>query len=350
MLLLAIGVVMVFSASFIRAQQSLLDPYYYLKRQVMWMLIGTVAMAVVSFIPYWHWRRIAVFFLYVSILCLVAVLIPGVGTGAFGSQRWIGIGPIGFQPSELSKLAIVVFLSHHLTKKQKLIKQFGPVFIPALAALGVSAGLILRQPDLGTTIAIGLTAWVVLLAAGTNGWYLTGLTIAALPLAYYFATSEEYRMRRLLAFLDPQADPLGTGYQIIQSLYALGSGGLFGVGFFDGRQKFFYLPAQHTDFIFAVLGEELGFIGTFAVLALFAALAWRGFRIAIAAPDTFACLLAVGLTSMVVLQAVINIGVVTASLPITGISLPFISYGGSSLIFTMVGMGILLNISKYSRV
>ncbi|HEY8450286.1 MAG TPA: putative lipid II flippase FtsW [Bacillota bacterium] len=349
-LLLAVGVLMVFSSSFVRAQQSLGDPYYYLKRQVFWLLIGAAGMVTVMQIQYWHWRALARPLLLATVLALVLVLVPGIGEEAYGSRRWIGLGPIGFQPSEMAKLVLIIYFAHYFARSQPVIGRLVPVFVTFFGILGLVFGLIMLQPDLGTAVTIGGTSVVMLFVAGARIAHLVALGLSGVPLLAYLIFSEDYRRRRFFAFLEPEADPLGSGYHIIQSLYALGSGGLFGVGFFEGRQKFYYLPAQHTDFIYAVLGEELGFVGTLAVLILFAAFAWRGYRVAVAAPDVFGSLLATGLTTMIVLQGVINIGVVTASLPITGISLPFISYGGSSLVFSMVAVGILLNISKYTRI
>lgn len=341
---------MVFSASFVRAQQLLGDPYYYLKRQALWLVIGTTAMLFVAQIQYWQWRKLAPLMLLVTFIVLVLVLIPGIGAEEGGGQRWISLGPVGFQPSELAKVTVVIFFAHYLAQAQPVIHRFMPVIGTFAGVVGAIFALIMRQPDLGTAVTIVGSIVLLLFVAGARVLYIFGIGLAGVPVVAYLIYSEPYRLRRLMAFMNPEADPLHSGYQIIQSLYALGSGSLFGVGFFEGRQKFFYLPAEHTDFIYAVLGEELGFVGCFTVLVLFAAFAWRGYRLAVGAPDVFGCLLATGLTTTILLQALINIGVVTASLPVTGISLPFISYGGSSLVFTFVSVGILLNISKYARV
>ncbi|HEX6989146.1 MAG TPA: putative lipid II flippase FtsW [Bacillota bacterium] len=348
-LLLGIGVLMVFSSSFVRAQQSLGDPYYYFKRQSLWLVVGVTAMVLVSQVQYWHWRVLARPLLMLTFLTLVLVIIPGVGQLEGGARRWLGVGPLSFQPSELAKLTLVIFLASHFARLQGRMGRAGPVYLPFLGVVGATGLLIMLQPDLGTAVAITATAMVMLFVAGAPILQIAGLVLAAVPLGVYLVFSEEYRARRILAFLNPEADPLGSGFHILQSLYALGSGGLFGVGFFEGRQKFYYLPAQHTDFIFAVLGEELGFLGTVAVVLLFAMVAWRGYRIAATAPDAFASMLAAGLTTLIVLQAIINIGVVTASLPITGISLPFVSYGGSSLVVSLTAVGILVNISKHAQ-
>jgi cell division protein FtsW len=240
-------------------------------------------------------------------------------------------------------------MAYSLAERQQKLGNFWRGVVPHAALAGAVCALILKEPDLGTAVAIAGTVFVMWFVAGVRASHLAVMTAAVVPLVAAAIWLEEYRRERFLAFLNPWADPLGDGFHIIQSLYALGSGGLFGLGLGQSRQKLFYLPERHTDFIFAILGEELGFIGAAAVLALFFFFAWRGYKIAIAAPDTFSCLLAVGITTMVVLQAIINIGVVTGSMPITGITLPFISFGGSSLIPILASIGILLNISKHTQ-
>lgn len=346
--LLGIGIVMVFSASSNRTFVSVGDPYYYLKRQTLWLLVSIGAMVFAMNFDYWHLRRLARPIFVASLVLLVIVLIPGLGTGVHGARRWIGVGVARFQPSEFEKLALTVFLASLLCEKGRA-RSFRRGILPVVAIAGLIFGLILLQPDLGTAVACAGTIAVMLFVAGAKLWHLGGLMLASVPVLYLAIFSAEYRRRRFFSFFNPWADPLDTGFHIIQSLYALGSGSLFGLGLGQGRQKFWYLPEQHTDFIFSVLGEELGFVGGAAVVLLFLFLAWRGLRIAVRAPDGFSCLLAAGLTSMIVLQAAVNIGVVTASIPVTGIPLPFISHGGSSLIFTMTGVGILLNISRYQQ-
>lgn len=344
--LLGIGMIMIYSASWNKTFVSMGDPYYYLKRQGLWALVGFAGMFFAMNFPYWRLRSMARFILGCSIVLLLVVLIPGVGHGPSGTQRWIPLGFASIQPSEVEKLALSIFLAYLLSQPGRA-RSLKKGVIPVVILAAVVFLLILAQPDLGTAVACALTIAAVMFVAGANLWHLAGLGVLSVPVLYLAIFSAEYRKRRFLAFLNPWADPLDTGFHIIQSLYALGSGGLFGLGLGQGRQKFFYLPEQHTDFIFAVLGEELGFVGTVLVIALFALFAWRGYRIAVRAPDAFACLLAAGITSMIVLQAAVNIGVVTASIPITGIPLPFVSFGGSSLIFSMTGVGILLNISRH---
>jgi cell division protein FtsW len=346
--LLAIGVVMVFSSSSVRALQDYGDAYYFLKRQLAWSVLGVLAMMIASGVDYWHYRRLIGPALALNLLLLIAVLIPGVGIVSHGARRWLGFGPITFNPAELMKLTWVCFMAVQLSAGKDRVKRFFRGLLPYLAIMGAMFALVLKQPDLGTALTIAGSTFIVLFAGGARLVHLFGLAAAAVPVFVWAALSAEYRRKRLFAFLDPWSDPSGSGYHIIQALYALGSGGLFGMGLGGGRQKMLYLPEAHTDFIFAILGEELGFVGAVMVLLLFFLFAWRGYRIAMTAPDSLGCLLAVGVTTVTTLQAIINIGVVTASMPITGIPLPFVSFGGSSLVFTMAGVGILLNISKYT--
>lgn len=349
LLLLAFGQVMVFSASSIRAEDAYGHPYFYLQRQAGWALLGLVAMVICSRLDYRVWYRLAGPGFIVTLCLLLVVLIPGVGEMGGGSQRWIGFGAWRLQPSELAKLALVILYARYLALSVRTGRGPLSVMLPLLGAVGVTCALILVQPDMGTAIAIAGTCVVLLFAAGAPLLSLAGLMAAAAPMVWYLIFLEEYRRRRFLAFLDPWADPLGAGFHIIQSLYGMGSGFLFGLGLGRSRQKYYYIPELHTDFIFAILGEEFGFVGGTLVLALFLFLAWRGFRVALLAPDPFASLLAAGITTMIILQVIINVGVVTSIMPITGITLPFFSYGGSSLVFTLAGVGILLNISKHVR-
>lgn len=346
LLLLVFGVVMVYSSSAIAAQFHFDDSFFFLKRQLLWVLLGLTAMLVTMQIDYHFWYRWAKPLFALTLLLLLLVLIPGLGKVVNGARRWLGVGSWYLQPSELAKLGVVLFMAASLTKRQPFMSSFSRGLLPHLAVLLVVFGLILKEPDLGTALAISGTVFLLLYAAGAKLTQLAMLGgIGALGIIAAILV-EPYRLRRLLAFSDPWSDPLNTGYHIIQSLYALGSGGLFGVGLGRSREKFLYLPEPHTDFIFAIMGEELGFIGAATVLLLFFLLLWRGCKIAIAAPDLYGSLLAAGITSMIILQALMNIAVVTASMPVTGIPLPFISFGGSALIFTLAGMGIVLNISR----
>jgi len=284
-----------------------------------------------------------------AVLLLVLVVIPGIGIVSHGSRRWLGFGPWQFQPSEAAKLALVVFLSWYFSEDRRRARDFLRGIIPFLGLLGLVCGLVMLQPDLGTAVALAGTGFALLFLAGCPLSRLLALGVAAVPVLAALIFSSDYRRQRFLSFLDPWKDPLGSGYHIIQGLYALGSGGLFGVGFTQSRQKFFYLPERHTDFIFAILGEELGFVGALFLLLLFALFAWRGYRVALTAPDAFGALLAAGVTTMIVLQVIVNVGVVTSTLPITGITLPFVSFGGSSLVFSLAGVGLLLNVSRSCR-
>lgn len=344
--LLGFGIVMVYSASSIRASAAYGDSLFFLRRQLFSVTLGLVAMFITMNIDYHVYKRFARLALLVAIGGLVLVLIPGLGRAAGGAQRWIILGGLPVQPSEITKICIVIYLAFYLSTKQEKLKSFFRGTLPVLLIMGIIFFLIIKEPDLGTSVTIAGTMMLMLFAGGAPLKYLISLGLAGIPVVFYFIWAEPYRRERLLAFLNPEKDPLDTGYHIIQSLYALGSGGLFGVGLGQSRQKFFYLPAPSTDFVFAILGEELGFLGTFAVVVLFFIFTWRGLKVALTAPDSFGMLLAVGLTCMVTIQAIINIGVVTGSMPVTGITLPFISYGGSSLLIVLTGVGILMNISR----
>lgn len=345
--LLSFGVIMVYSSSAVSAYVNFNDSYYFFKRQIIWVTLGIIAMLFTLNIDYHVWRKLAMPILIVTLVLLVLVLIPGLGKVVNGARRWLGFGSLYLQPSEIAKLSMVLFCSASLARHQEKITSFVKGLVPQLIILLLVFGLILKEPDLGTALAIGGTIFVLLFTAGAKLSHLASLGCIGIVGIIAAIILEPYRLKRLLAFSNPWADPLDTGYHIIQSLYALGSGGLFGVGLGRSREKFLYLPEPHTDFIFAILGEELGFIGTITVILLFFLFAWRGFKVAIAAPDIYGSILAAGLTTMIVLQALMNVAVVTASMPVTGIPLPFISFGGSALIFTLAGVGILLNISRY---
>ncbi len=345
--LLGFGIVMVYSSSAVSAYVNYNDSYYFLKRQIIWASLGIVAMLLTMNMDYHVWRNLAKPVMVVTIILLLLVLIPGLGKVVNGARRWLGFGSYYLQPSEIAKLSMVLFTANSLTNSQAKLGSFIKGVMPQLLMLLLIFGLILKEPDLGTGLVISGTVFILLFAAGAKLSHLGSLGAAGVAGIIGAIIAEPYRLKRLLAFSDPWADPLNSGYHIIQSLYAIGSGGIFGVGLGRSREKFLYLPEPHTDFIFAILGEELGFIGTVTVIILFFLFAWRGFKIAISAPDIYGSLLAGGVTSMIVLQALMNIAVVTASMPVTGIPLPFISFGGSALIFTMAGVGILLNVSRY---
>ncbi|SHG94457.1 cell division-specific peptidoglycan biosynthesis regulator FtsW [Thermosyntropha lipolytica DSM 11003] len=347
--LLSIGLIMVFSASSVTSNVKYGDAYYYFKRQLIWAGIGLVIMMIIMRVDLKKIKALAYLVAALALVCLILVLTP-LGITAKGSSRWLGVGFLSFTPSELAKLGMVMFMARNLEVNLDNIKSFTTGILPYLVVLGLVCGLIMMQPDLGTSFALAGTVFFMLLAAGARWNHLVGIAAAGMLAIMGAIAVAPYRMERFIAFLNPWKYARDEGFQTVQSLYALGSGGLFGMGLGRSRQKFFYLPEQHTDFIFAILGEELGFIGVFLVIALFILLAWRGFKIAINAPDNFSSLLATGITTMIVFQAAINIGVVCGALPVTGITLPFISYGGSSLLFTLIGAGILLNISRYSSI
>jgi len=342
LLLLGIGIIMVFSASALTST----DTFYYLKRQLLWAGLGIIGLLFIMQVKYTYWRALAAPVLGVAVILLVLVLI--IGISSHGSARWLGVGSLAFQPSESIKLAMVIFLAASLADNHWRLKSLVRGIGPYLALMAVVCLLILAQPDLGTAVTVAGITFLMLTVAGADRRYLTLLVVLGLAAVALAITIAPYRMARFTAFLDPWADPQGTGYQTIQSLLAIGSGGLFGAGLGQGRQKLFYVPENHTDFIFAILSEELGFIGATLVVILFLILVWRGINTALKAPDIFGSFLAAGLTIMIGLQALINMGVVTGMLPVTGITLPLVSYGGSSLVFFLLGIGILLNISRYA--
>ncbi len=346
--LLGIGLIMVFSSSAVTASVRYGDAYYFFKRQIVWSVIGIAALLITMKINYQKLRGLALPAMIIALTCLILVITP-LGISTKGSSRWLGIGSTRlFAPSELAKLATVMFLARTMEVNLDKMKDFMKGVVPYLAIMGVVCGLIMLQPDLGTTFVVAATIFFMMMAAGMRWSHLGGIAAAGMAAVFAAIVVAPYRLERLIAFTNPWKYASDEGFQTIQSLYALGSGGLFGMGLGRSRQKFFYLPEQHTDFIFAILGEELGFLGAILVISLFLLFAWRGFKIAINAPDTFGSLLATGLTVMITFQAAINIGVVCGVLPVTGITLPFISHGGSSLLFTMIGVGLLLNISRYS--
>jgi|Deesub1362A_J573_1020465.scaffolds.fasta_scaffold10539_2 cell division protein FtsW len=347
--LLGVGTVMVLSSSAVWAYYKHNDSLYFLKRQMLWVVLGFVTMFFLSSYNYWKLKKLSKVILFITIVMLIAVLIPGIGVEINYARRWIGFGSLTFQPSEFAKLSMIIYLASSLSRKREYLENFFVGVAPILIVLGVICSLILIQPDLSTAVIIAVTVMVMLFAGGTKASHLVGLMFLSVPAGIFLVLSEEYRRERFFSFLNPWADKQDAGYHIIQSLYALGSGGLLGVGLGQSRQKFFYLPEPQTDFIFAILGEELGFIGGLLVILLFALFVWRGCKIALAAPDYFGCVLAFGITALIGIQALINLAVVTASMPVTGMPLPFISFGGSSMVITMGGVGILLNIAKHTN-
>ena len=346
LLLVCASIVMVYSASALVALERYQQPYLFVTRQVMWAVLGLALLAVAMRVDYRTYRNDT--FVW-ALLGVVVVMLIGVLFSApiNGTRRWFGFGGLGIQPSELAKIACVPFTALILERRMHRIDELSYSLLPIGIVVGVLVGLILLQPDFGTAMSLLLIVAAMVFAAGLNYRYLVGTVLVTLPAVYLVLVSAPYRRRRLLAFWDPWADPLGDGFQIIQSLIAVGTGGVFGRGLMAGVQKLFYLPEPHTDFIFAVIGEELGLIGTTGVLACFSLIAWRGLRIVLRAQDSFGSFVALGLTSMIVVQAFVNMSVVLGLLPTKGIPLPLVSAGGSSLLISLLGMGVLLNISQH---
>jgi cell division protein FtsW len=345
--LVAIGVVMVYSASTVRSYLAGGDPGAQGIQQATWAVLGLGAMYVASRIDFRLLRYLAIPAYVGSLALLVLVLVPGIGSEAFGSRRWIVVPGLGqFQPAEVAKLAICIYLAHWLDRRGRLARSFWNGLVPFSLLVAPGFVLIALEPDLGTSGVYAVTALSIFFMAGANLLYLGAIGSAVGAVAVVMVTSTPYQLQRVQTFLDPFRDPMGAGYNTIQGIYALALGGLAGQGLGASKQKFLYLPAPSTDFIFAIIGEELGLVGTLTVVALFLLVAYHGYRIAIHAPDTFSGLLAAGITTWLVVQAGINMMVVTALLPVTGIPLPFISYGGSALTINLVAIGILLSISR----
>jgi cell division protein FtsW len=349
-ILTCFGVVMVYSASSVMAAKKFHDGFYFLKRQSLFALVGFVGMGVLMQIDYHIWKKWAVPLFFICFFLLLVVFVPGIGGTAKGASRWIRFPGFNFQPSELAKVALIIYMAYSLDKRQDKLKQFMSGFFPYLLILGVFIVVLLCQHDMGAAMTMGAVAIVMLFAAGTRVQYIVGMVLVALPGICYLIFTKAYRMRRITAFLDPWQDPTDAGFQIIQSWLALGTGGIFGQGLGEGKQKLFYLPEAHTDFILSVCGEELGFLGVIVIASMFLLLVQRSIRVAIAAEDNFGRFLAFGIAVLIGLEGFINMAVVTGMLPTKGIALPFVSYGGSSLIITLCAVGILLNVSTKMRV
>ena len=348
--LLSVGVVMVYSASAIVASERFHDPYFFLKKQVFWALLGALCLWLALRLDYRRLEGLVVPLLLVAGVLLVLVLVPPIGQAINGTRRWIRLGPVSFQPAELAKLALVVYLAAFLARRRDVLGDFRRGLLPPLAVAGVLAGLVLAQPDLGSCLTLVALTFALLYLAGGRVRHLALVLAPALPVLALAIWVAPYRLRRITAFLDPWSDPRGSGFQIIQSWLAFGNGGLLGQGIGGSRQKLFYLPEAHTDFIFAIVGEELGLVGALAIVGLFVVLAWRGLRIGLRAPEPFGAYLALGITLLIATQAIVNLGVVTGLLPTKGLPLPFVSFGGSALLVTMLATGVLLNISQHANV
>jgi cell division protein FtsW len=346
-LLLCASVVMVYSASAVLAMERFQQPYLFLFKQLTWAAVGLLLLALLMRIDYQQYRQPVVIWtvLGVVVVALVAVLF---GPKINGTRRWFGIAGIGVQPSELAKMGAIFFTAAVLDRHMARVNDARSTLLPIGAMAVLFAGLIVAQPDFGTAFALVLVVGVMVFAAGLSYRYLFGLALAALPGAWYLLMQASYRRQRLLVFLNPWDSPQDGGFQIIQSLLAIGSGGVWGRGLMGGLQKLFYLPEPHTDFIYAVIAEELGLIGTTLLLVCYCVIAWRGLSIALNAPDRFGAFLALGITTMIVMQAFVNMSVVLGLMPTKGIPLPFVSAGGSSLLISLMAMGVLLNISQHA--
>ncbi len=342
--LLGFGIVMVYSASAVYANQKFGAATYFLRRDLCYAALGLVSMTVALRTDYSAWRRYANALLVTSVGLLAAVLV--VGARINGARRWFHVGPLSFQPAELAKLALVIYLSYSLAKKAEKVRTFTIGFVPHMIVCGTMMLLLLKQPDLGTAVILGLTTLMLLFVAGAKMSYIVIAFLGALPLIYQAVVGTPWRLRRMLAYIDPWQYRYDVGYQVTESLISVGSGGIHGLGLGDGRQKLFFLPEAHTDYILAIIGEELGLIGIIGVALVFCVILWRGVRAALNARDAFGCYLAVGFTSMFGLQALVNIGVVLGALPTKGLPLPFVSFGGSTLVVDLFAIGILLDVSR----
>jgi cell division protein FtsW len=347
--LIGIGLVMLYSSSSIMAQERFGDSMYFVKRQIVFALVGLAVLIVSKNLPYVLYRRLVYVILGVTLLGLIIVLLPQVGHRVGGARRWLRFGPISIQPAEFAKLALIIYISYSAAKKKERLRELSVGYAPHLLVSAVFIGLVVMQPDLGTAITFAVLTFLLLFVAGVRLRYLLATGLAVTPLLALAIAQKGYRWERLLAFLNPWRDPSDTSFQLLHSLLALGSGGPLGVGLGSGQQKLFYLPEPHTDFILAVIGEETGILGVSIVLLLYALLIYQGVKIALRAPDRFGTYLASGLTLAVGLQAFINSAVVMGLLPTKGLPLPFISYGGSSLLTNLLAMGILMNISSYAK-
>lgn len=346
LVLIAIGIVMIYSASAIYAYSNMNDSMYFLKRHLIYIAAGIAMMFAVMSVDMERLRSYAKPMMLLSIFLLLLVLIPHIGKEISGARRWFRAGLLNFQPSEFAKLAAIIYFADFASRKKNMLKSFVFGYVPAIVVLGITVGLVLLEPDLGTAVTISVIVMMMLFVSGVRTSHIATTVLASLPVLYFLLFSVPYRRKRIMVFLNPWADKKGTGFQIIQSFVALGSGGLFGVGLGQSRQKLFYLPASHTDFIFSIIGEELGFVGTASIVILFVLLTWQGMKIAFRAPDLFERLVSFGIISLIAFEAIFNIGVTAGALPTKGLPLPFISYGGSGLIFHLAAIGILLNISR----
>lgn len=343
------GLLMIYSSSYVWAEYKFNDPYKFLKSQAIFLITGYLIMTIVAKIPYTKYLNKANIIYGVCFLLLILVLIPGIGTVRNGSRSWFGIGSMGIQPSEFTKLALIIFTSKYLYKNERDIKDIKKGVFPILGVLLLTFGLIMLEPDFGTGVVIVMTIVVILFVSGVKMKFFVKIGLLGLVGVAALILVAPYRLARIVSFLNPWSDPLGSGFQIIQSLYAIGPGGLLGLGLGNSIQKHFYLPEPQTDFIFSIISEELGFLGVLIISSLFLTIIYRGFKIAMKCNNNFGKYLAFGITFGLAFQTLLNLMVVVGLIPVTGVTLPFLSYGGSSLLITMLSMGILLNISKYEE-
>jgi cell division protein FtsW len=346
--LLLAGILVLASSSIVLSQKRFDNGFYYVSRQLFrGVALGLICMFIVSKIDYGKWRRFSVLFLLVSLFLMSLVFLPKLGVSAGGARRWVALGPVIFQPSEFLKLALIVYLASWLEAKRKEVKTFSYGFAPFIVMMSIVSVFLIMQPDIGTLGIIAITSAIIYFLGGGRVDQIAGLAVMGVLLLFLLAQITPYHMNRFRAFFDPSVDPQGISYQINQSFIAIGSGGFWGLGFGQGRQKYNYLPEPMGDSIFAVFAEELGFLGGVGLIGFFLFILWRSLKIAKAAPDAFSRFLAAGIGSSIALQAFVNISAISGLLPLTGIPLPFFSYGSTSLVATMMGVGILMNISRH---
>lgn len=344
-ILMSTGLVAIYSSSSFLADHSFQDSYFYLKRQLLFVMAGLLLLIIVKNIPVEIYRKLVYPALIVSFLLLIMLFIPGLGKNVGGACRWLKIGSFSLQPSELVKISLAIYMAYSMSKKGDSMSSFSRGLLPHLLVFGAFMFMILIQPDLGTTMILGCWLLILLFVAGLNFFQLLAIGIISCPMILWLITHAEYRLKRLSAFINPWEDPQGLGFQIIHSFMAFGSGGVLGVGLGNSKQKLLYLPEPHTDFILSILAEELGLLGITMIIFLFSILIIRGIKVALDASDLYSSYLALGISILLGLQVVINMGVVMGLLPTKGLTLPLLSYGGSSLLVNMVGIGILMNIS-----
>ena len=343
------GIIMIYSASYVWAEYKFNNPFKFVINQGIFFIVGVVLMMIVSHVNYDKYYYKSNIFLIICLILLVLVLIPGVGSVRNGSRSWFGIGSFGIQPSEFTKLSLIIFTSKYLVNNERVLSDVKRGVLPILGILFLIFGLIMLQPDFGTGMIIVMSIIGLLFVGGVDFKFFLKICVVGVIGIVGLIIAAPYRLKRILSFLNPWEDPLGSGFQIIQSLYAIGPGGLFGYGFLNSRQKHFYLPEPQTDFIFSIISEEFGFVGILIVSILFLSIIYTGFKIARRSNDLFGKYLAFGITFQIAFQAILNLMVVVGLIPVTGVTLPFLSYGGSSLLITLCSVGILLNISRYQK-